>query len=67
MNEKYLMFDAGVNDFVNEWSREVVFGTCQNRVAKISTDTDGTLFFIHGNMIRNPSGICDGVYETYCA
>ena len=29
------MISASVNDLVNEWSREVVFGTCQIQVAKI--------------------------------
>ena len=28
---------------------------------------DGTLFFIHGNRIRNPSGIGNGVDEARCA
>ena len=62
--QKDLMSSVGVNDLVNEWSREVVFGTCQIQVMKISTNMDGTLFFIHGRRIRNPSGIHDGVYET---
>ena len=61
------MSSSSVNDLVNTQSGEVVFGTCQIQVAKISTYADGTLFFINENRILNPSGIRDGVYETYYA
>ena len=54
-----------INDLVNEWSGEFVFWTCQIQVTEVSIDVNGTLFFVDGNMIRNPSGIRDGVYETF--
>ena len=59
------MSSIGVNDLVNEWSGEIVLGTCQVQVMEVSKDVNGTLFFVDRNMIGNPSGICDGVYETY--
>ena len=34
---------------------------------ELYTNVDGTLFFIHGNMIRNPSGVHNGVDEAGCA
>ena len=55
---------TGVNDMINERSGKVVFGTSQIQVSEVSTDTNGTLFFIDGKKIGNPSGIRDGVYET---
>ena len=60
---KYFVAITRINDLVNEWSGEVVFGTCQVQVMEVSTNANGTLFF-DGNKIRNPSGIHDGVYET---
>ena len=35
------------------------------QITKISTNMNGTLFFINRNRIRNPSGIRNGVYETF--
>ena len=64
---KDFMVGTRINDLVNKWSGEVVFGTFQIQVVEISTYMDGTLFFINGNMIRNPSGICNGLHETCCA
>ena len=62
---KYFMASASIIDLVNEQSGEVVFGTCQVQVTEFSIDMNGTLFFVNGNTIGNPSGIRDGVYETY--
>ena len=52
---------------VNEWSGKIILGIGQVQIIAFSIDTNGTLFFINGNNIRNPSGIRDGVYETYFA
>ena len=60
------MVGTSVNDLVNKQSSwEFVFGTSQIQVSKVSIDTNGTLFFINGNMIGNPSGIHNGVYKSY--
>ena len=58
------MANTCINDLINEWSGEVVFGTCQIQVMKFTTDANGTLFFVDGNKIGNPSGIRNGVYEA---
>ena len=34
---------------------------------KFHAKANGTLFFIHGNRIRNPSGVCNGINEAGCA
>ena len=61
------MSDACTDDLVNERCGEVVFGTCPIKVAEVFANTNGTLFFIHGNRIRNPSGVRNGVNEAGCA
>ena len=61
------MSSTGIDDLVNEWNVEILLGIGQVQITKVSTNMNGTLFFINKNMIRNPSGICDGVYETYFA
>ena len=61
------MFGACVNDLVDEWGGEVVFGTCPIEIVEVYANTNGTLFFIHGNRIRNPSCICNGINEAGCA
>ena len=52
---------------VNERGGEVVFGTCPIEIMEVCANMNGTLFFIHGNRIRNPSGVCNGVDEAGCA
>ena len=59
------MTGTSVNDLVNKWSGEVSFGTSQIQVMEFSTDVNGTLFSIDRNKIGNPSGICNGVYESF--
>ena len=61
------MSGACINYLVNERSREADLGTFQIQIMKSHIDEDGTLFCIHKNGIRNPSGIRDGVYKAYCA
>ena len=51
------MSGACIDDLVDERCGEVVFGTCPIEVAEFSANVNGTLFFIHRNMIRNPSGV----------
>ena len=47
---KYLMYGA----CIDEGCWEVVFGTRPIEIAEVYANTDGTLFFIHGNGIRDP-------------
>ena len=61
---KDFMTSTGINDLVNKQSGKVVFGTSQIQITRFSTNANGTLFFIDGNRIGNPSGIHNGVYET---
>ena len=62
---KYFVASTRINDLVNEWSGKVVFGKFQIQVTKFSTDVNGTLFFVDRNRVRNPSVICNGIYETF--
>ena len=61
---KGFMSSACINNLINERCGEIVFGTHPIEVMKFCTNTNGTLFFIHGNRIRNPSGVRNGVDET---
>ena len=58
------MVETHINDLVNEQSGEDVFGTCQIQVTEVSTNMNGTLFFVDGKDIGNPSGIRSGLDET---
>ena len=60
------MSDACIDNLIDEGCWEVVFGTCPIEVTKVGADVDGTLFFIHGSKIRNPSGVRNGVNEASC-
>ena len=53
-----------VNDLVNEWCGEVVFGTSLVQVVKVRADMDGALFLENGNWVGDPSGVFNGVNET---
>ena len=53
-----------INDLVNKWCGEVVFGTSFVKIAKFGANTNGALFFEDGNWVRHPSGIFNGVNET---
>ena len=64
---KGLMSGACIDNMIDEGCWEVVFGTCPIEIAEVCANTDGTLFFIHGNNIRNPSGVRNGVNEASCA
>ena len=64
---KYFMSSARIDDLINERCGEVVFGTCPIEVTEFYANANGTLFFIHGNKIRNPSGVRNGVNEAGCA
>ena len=63
---KGLMSSACINDLIDERCWEVIFGTCPIEIMEVCANTDGTLFFIHGNRIRNPSGVHNGVNEASC-
>ena len=52
-----LMFGTCVDDLIDERCGEVVFGTCPIEVTEVCANKNGTIFFIHGNRIRNPSGV----------
>ena len=56
-----------IDNLIDETCGEVVFGTCPIKVVEVCANMNGTLFFIHGNRIRNPSGVCNGVDEASCA
>ena len=60
------MYGTHVNDFIDEWCWEVVFGTSQIQIAKVHTNVDGALFFVYGDRVGNLSGVCDGIDETDC-
>ena len=62
-----LMSSACIDDLVDERCGEVVFGTCPIEIMKICANVNGTLFFIHRNIIRNQNGVRNGVYEVSCA
>ena len=64
---KGLMSSACIDDLIDEGCGEVVFGTRPIEVVEVYANADGTLFFIHGNRIRNPSGVGNGVNEADCA
>ena len=53
-----------INDLVNKWCGEVVFGTRFVQVTKVNVDMDGALFFEDGNWVGHPSGVFNGVNET---
>ena len=59
-----LMSGACIDDLVDEWCGEVVLGTCPIEIMEFYANTNSTLFFIHGNRIRNPSCICNGINEA---
>ena len=63
---KYLEVEliAGV---LQELSIRVNKGVCPFDIVEVCANADGTLFFIHGNKIRNPSGVCNGINEADCA
>ena len=56
-----------INDLIDEGCWEVVFGTRPIDVMAVCAKANGTLFFIHGNKIRNPSCVCNGINEAGCA
>ena len=61
------MSGACIDNLIDEGCWEVVFGTRPIKVAEVCANMNGTLFFIHGYMIRNPSGVGNGVNEAGCA
>ena len=64
---KYFMYGARIDDLIDEGCGEVVIGTCPIEIMKLYANANGTLFFIHGNKIRNPSCVCNGINEAGCA
>ena len=61
------MSSACIDNLIDEGCWEVVFGTRPIEVVEFYENMNGTLFFNHGNMIRNPSGVRNGVNEAGCA
>ena len=61
------MSSACIDNLIDEGCWEVVFGTRPIEVMEVCANVNGTLFFIHGNRIRNPSGVGNGVDEAGCA
>ena len=64
---KDLMSGACIDNLIDEGCWKVVFGTRPIYIAEVCANVDGTLFFIHGNRIRNPSSVRNGVNEVGCA
>ena len=64
---KCFMSGECIDDLIDEGCGEVIFGTCPVEVAEVCANENGTLFFIHGNRIRNPSCVCNGINEAGCA
>ena len=64
---KGLMSGACIDNLIDEGCLEVVFGTRPIEVVEVCVNMNGTLFFIHGNRIRNPSCVCNGINEAGCA
>ena len=58
---------ARIDDLVGERCGEVVFGTYPIKVTEVCANMNSTLFFIHGNRIRNLGGVCNEVDEVGCA
>ena len=58
------MSNACINDLIDEGCGQVVFGTCPIEVTEVCANVNGTLFFVHRNRIRNPSGVRNGVDEA---
>ena len=56
-----------IDNMIDERCGEVVFGIFPIEVTEFYANMNGTLFFIHGNKIRNPSGVRNGVYEASSA
>ena len=59
-----LMSGACMDDLVDERCGEVVFQTCPIEIAEVCANTNGTLFFINGNKIRNPCCVRNGIDEV---
>ena len=63
---KDLMSVTCIDNLIDEGCWGVVFGTRPIEIVEVCENVDGTLFFIHGNRIRNPSGVRNGVNEASC-
>ena len=61
------MSSTCIDNLIDEGCWEVVFGTCPIEFSEVYANPDGALFFIHGNGIRNPSGVHNGEDEAGCA
>ena len=61
---KDLMSGTCIDNLIDEGCSKVVFGTLPIEIVEVCTNVDGTLFFIHRNRIRNPSGVRNGVNEV---
>ena len=61
------MSGACINNLIDEGCWEVFFGTRPIEVMEVYANANGTLYLIHGNRIRNPSGVGNGVDEAECA
>jgi hypothetical protein len=49
-----LVAGAVVDDLIDEGRREVVFGTCIVKIAKVCADADSALFLVDGYRVGNP-------------
>ena len=53
-----------IDDLVDEWHRVIIFGAHDIKVAIISANTDGALFFVNRDGVRYPRCILDWVDEV---
>ena len=58
------MFSTCIDNLIDEGCWEVVFETRPIEITEVCENMDGTLFLIHRNRIRNPSGVGNGVNEA---
>ena len=64
---KDLMSETCIDNLIDEGCWEFVFGTRLISIAEVCENANATLFFIHENRIRNPSGVGNGINEASCA
>jgi hypothetical protein len=60
------MIDVGIDDFIDEGGRKVVFGISLFEVMIVCANLNGAMFFFDRNRIGNLGSVCNGVYEASC-
>jgi hypothetical protein len=60
---KGLVTGTVIDDLIDERCWKVVFGTCVIKIAKVSANANGALFFVDRYRVGNPQSVSDGVNE----